>query len=239
MIFNFDVKGLEVVCVAYLSKDPVLCKELDDGVDIHGENQKALGLPPGKEGRGIAKIFKFRLIYGGSIFHTDPDFVDVSSSRSYWDKAIAKYYEKYKGIKAWHDKIVQEAGATGGLTSPTGREFSFEYKPGFNGDLKLPITQIKNYPVQSLGADIMSVLRVSIFRRVKDSGIECKFINTVHDSIVLDVKHKEDCFKLKEIFLESLGCFNDDFHKIFGIPFELKINGEFEIGENMYDTEVI
>jgi len=235
MIFNFDVKGLEVVCVAYLSKDPVLCKELDDGVDIHGVNQEVFGLPT----RHIAKILIFRIIYGGSIFHTDPDFVDVSSSKQYWDKVISKFYEKYKGIKAWHDKIVQEAGATGKLTSPTGREFSFEYKPGFNGDLKLPVTQIKNHPVQALGADIMSVLRVSAFRRVAAQQIECKFINTVHDSNVLDVKHKEDCFKLKEIFLESLGCFNDDFQKIFGIPFELKISGEFDIGENMFDTEVI
>jgi len=55
-ILNFDVKGLEVVCAAFLSKDEVLRKELVDGVDIHSENQKAFGLPE----RVIAKVLKFR-----------------------------------------------------------------------------------------------------------------------------------------------------------------------------------
>jgi DNA polymerase I-like protein with 3'-5' exonuclease and polymerase domains len=60
LIINADAKGLEVVCAAYLSGDKVLTKELWDGVDIHGGNQKAFHLPEGKEGRLIAKILVFR-----------------------------------------------------------------------------------------------------------------------------------------------------------------------------------
>lgn len=60
MILNFDVKGLEVVCAAYLSSDPVLYQELNDNVDIHSMNQQTLGLPEGKPGRLVAKVFLFR-----------------------------------------------------------------------------------------------------------------------------------------------------------------------------------
>lgn len=57
MLVNIDVKGLEVVVAAFLSQDQVLYKELNDGLDIHADNQKKFGLPD----RLIAKIFKFRL----------------------------------------------------------------------------------------------------------------------------------------------------------------------------------
>lgn len=57
MLINVDVKGLEVICAAYLSKDKVLYKELRDGLDIHSDNQAKFGLPD----RITAKIFKFKL----------------------------------------------------------------------------------------------------------------------------------------------------------------------------------
>lgn len=56
MIINCDVKSLEIVVAAWLSQDPVLIQELNDGVDIHGRNQEAFGLPE----RVIAKILVFR-----------------------------------------------------------------------------------------------------------------------------------------------------------------------------------
>lgn len=56
MIVQCDVKGLEVVCAAWLSQDKVLYNELNTNVDIHQANQDAFGLP----NRLVAKILKFR-----------------------------------------------------------------------------------------------------------------------------------------------------------------------------------
>lgn len=56
MLINVDVSGLEVVCAAYLSQDPVLMDELLTGKDIHTDNQQKFGLP----NRLIAKVLKFR-----------------------------------------------------------------------------------------------------------------------------------------------------------------------------------
>lgn len=55
-LVNGDVKSLEIVCCAELSKDQVLWKEILDKVDIHAGNQEVFGLPD----RLIAKIFVFR-----------------------------------------------------------------------------------------------------------------------------------------------------------------------------------
>ena len=56
VLLNYDVKGLEVVAAAYLSQDPVLMKELEDGVDIHSANETLFNLPS----RLVAKVLKFR-----------------------------------------------------------------------------------------------------------------------------------------------------------------------------------
>ena len=56
MIINIDIKGLEIVCAAYLSGDVTLKKELQDGADIHSNNQAAFNLPS----RLVAKTLAFR-----------------------------------------------------------------------------------------------------------------------------------------------------------------------------------
>ncbi len=148
MIVQADVKGLEVVGAAFLSKDKVLYNELNTGVDIHQANQDAFGLPD----RLIAKVLKFRLLYGGSeySFAQDPDFTPVSTSIKYWKKVIDKYYDKYNGIARWHDEIQRQVGKTGVYTSPFGRSYEWDcYK---FGSFKVPSTQVKNYPVNTIAA---------------------------------------------------------------------------------------
>jgi DNA polymerase I-like protein with 3'-5' exonuclease and polymerase domains len=145
MIVNVDVVGLEVVCAAFLAQDKVLIKELTDKEDIHSNNQKAFNLPS----RLVAKVLKFRLLYGGSEFSfaKDPDFTPVSTSQKYWRKVIDRYYEKYSGIAAWHNGLLATVSRTKKLEMPTGRIYNFDLVKGFNGELKLPETTIKNYPV--------------------------------------------------------------------------------------------
>lgn len=56
MLLQADASGLEIRVAAFLSQDPVLLKELWDGVDIHSDNMVKFGLPE----RGLAKTFVFR-----------------------------------------------------------------------------------------------------------------------------------------------------------------------------------
>lgn len=235
MILNFDVKGLEAVCAAYLSSDPVLYQELNDNIDLHSMNQQALGLPEGKEGRLVAKVFLFRIIYGGMFFHNDPDFAKVSTSRKFWEKKLELFFEKYKRLKQWHGELLRTVADTGQIVSPTGRVYQYEYKRGYSGDLELPATQIKNYIVQGLGADIMSVIRVDFYRRFKNANIKGLLVNTVHDSIVLDLETKKDVDKSVEMIYNVLLDFPQNFEKIFGVPFDLEIRGEMEVGQNMME----
>lgn len=234
MIIQCDVKGLEVVCAAWLSQDKVLYKELIDGVDIHQANQDAFGLP----NRLIAKILKFRTIYGGNeySFANDPDFTPVSSSTKYWKKVLEKYFAKYYGLAAWHQKICAEVGRTGMLTTPLGRTFKWDVMKF--GSFKVPDTQVKNYPVQGTGADIVSVARVLLRQRWKKANISGMLVNTVHDSIVADVEKKE----VDKTVTLMYNVFRDvprNINNIFGVNFDLETKVEILVGQDMYHLEEV
>jgi DNA polymerase I-like protein with 3'-5' exonuclease and polymerase domains len=101
------------------------------------------------------------LIYGGSAYSyaNDPDFTSVSRDVKFWQRVIDEYYNKYQGIKKWHDSLLNTVKKQGYIEIPSGR--FYEFKPEFkHGDWKWPLTTIKNYPVQGFGADL--VMPVSV-----------------------------------------------------------------------------
>lgn len=235
-IVNSDAKALEVNCAAYLSQDPVLLEEVRSGFDMHSSNQQVLGLPT----RLIAKTFVFRLIYGGSAYaySVDADFASCGFSQKKWQEIIDKFYEKYKGLYAWHIKIVQEAIQHGQLVMPTGRVYKYEPSTNYKGERVWPRTTILNYPVQGLGADIMTIVRVDFFNRLKNLNLEAKIINTVHDSIVVDCPKKE-VDTITDLFYNIYMDVPKNFQKLFGVEYNLPLTNEISVGPNLKDlTEI-
>jgi DNA polymerase I-like protein with 3'-5' exonuclease and polymerase domains len=144
-LVNVDAKHLDWTTAVFLSQDAVGIQEIKDGFDLHTDNQRVFGLPS----RLIAKIFLFRIIFGGTAFsfYKDPDFDEAKYSLAQWEGVIEKFYAKYKGIYEWHQRIVKEATTKKKLSIPTGRSWRFEMVKNYKGELEWPITQIKNYIV--------------------------------------------------------------------------------------------
>jgi DNA polymerase I-like protein with 3'-5' exonuclease and polymerase domains len=140
MLINVDVKSLEVFVVADLSGDKVLKEELlTPGYDMHSNNQTTFGLPD----RVTAKRFVFKLIYGATAFGyaNDPDFFTVSRNNKFWQKVIDSFYEK----------LIATAQRQQYLEIPSGTYYPMEPFFTEQGELKWPITRIKNYPVNCSG----------------------------------------------------------------------------------------
>lgn len=235
MLLQADAKALEWVCASFLSQDKTAYKEIWENVDQHTDNQKRFNLPS----RLIAKTFVFRLIYGGSAFSyaNDPNFKDIGGE-AFWEGVIREFYSKYDGLGQWHTKIVQDAMRDRKLTMPTGRVYNYE--PFVKGNkITWPRTKILNYPVQGLGADLMSIARVSLANRIR--GMEgVKLINTVHDSIILDFDDKI-CDNISLVKLVDK-CFTDvpaNFKKLFGVDFNLPMRVECQVGPNWKDMEIV
>jgi DNA polymerase I-like protein with 3'-5' exonuclease and polymerase domains len=232
MLVNVDVKALEWVTGTWLSQDKVAYQEIIEGRDQHTDNQEKFKLPS----RLIAKIFVFRLIYGGSAYAyaNDPDFEIVRGSQQFWQDAIDAFYKKYPGWSQWHAEIYKTVVETGQLTMPTGRKFIYER----NARGEWPRTEILNFPVQGTGADLVSIARTIAWRRIKDAGYIALPVSTVHDSIVYDAPERE-AKDIGRIILESIQATPKRFSELFDVNFDLPLTGEVEIGYNYKDMQDI
>lgn len=235
MLLQADAKQLEWVGATYLSQDPTAIKEIWGSVDMHSDNQKRFNLPT----RLIAKTFVFRLIYGGSAYSyaNDPDFKDIGGE-NFWQEVIDSFYDKYQGLKKWHDEIFFKAKRDRKLVMPTGRIYHYEPEIKYE-KVKYPRTKILNYPVQGLGADLMAIARVSLRNRLKGKeGIQ--LVNTVHDSIIIDFDTKM-WYNIDIVNIVDK-CFEDvpsNFKKLFGIDFNLPMRVECQIGKSWGDMEIV
>jgi DNA polymerase-1 len=230
-LVNADVKGLEVVVAAELSNDPVLKQEIKDKVDIHEVNRDRFKLGEGKAGRLIAKIFKFRLIYGGSAYSyaNDSDFMGVSSSEKFWQGVIDEYYDKYKGIRKWHNSLIEYAKKNGQLEIPSGRFFPIV--PDWKKREPWPITVIKNYPVQGFGADLVMLARLQASKMIRTSGLHALLISTIHDSIIADCPENE-VEAVGRILNQAVEDVPMLCKQVYGYAFSLPLTAEVQYGPN-------
>lgn len=223
---------LEVVVAAYLSQDPVLMHEVRDGVDLHTNNQQRFKLPT----RTLAKIFKFRLIYGGSAwsYALDPSFNQISDKPEYWQGIIDEYYKKYNVLQKWHEGLVATVIQENRLVMPTGRIYEFE--PYLKrGKYVWPRTKILNYPVQGLGHDLMAIARVVAFKRLR--GIpDLRFVNSVHDSIIIDLP-EHLCYNVAHTLEEVFNDIPTNFRRQFGVEFNLPMKAEVKFGPTWADMK--
>ena len=203
MLVQVDASQLEWRTILQLAQDEVGIREVLEKQDAHSLNQAAMNLPS----RLIAKIFLFRTIFRGSgySFANDPDFMHVSTSPKFWDEKNEAFFRKYYGIDRCHNKWKDDVLKTGVIVGPFGRAWTIGLRYDWKGELKIPWTTLTNYPVQGTGADIMMLVRIMAYKRIKKSGLPIIFVSTVHDSIVVDCA-AEHVQQVVDIFHS---CFND------------------------------
>ena len=96
-------------------------------------------------------------------------------------------------------------------------------------------TQIKNYPVQSFAtADIVPLILLEIDKQL--TNLESCIVNTVHDSIVIDV-HPKEIDKVTQIIKSLNDVITDLVSKHFKIEFNVPLLLEAKIGDNWLDTK--
>lgn len=179
------------------------------------------------------------LLYGGSAYSyaNDPDFMSVSTDEKFWQEVIDKYYDKYKGIAKWHKQLVETAQKEGKLTIPSGRYYPIKPDKNYRGELKWPLTVIKNYPVQGFGADLVKIARLETKKRLlQEEGIRAHLVCTVHDSIVIDC-HDEDVTRVGRLLFESIERVPELCKQIWNYDFKVPITSEVQYGPNKADME--
>tara|TARA_X000001388_G_scaffold25369_1_gene17718 strand:- start:2664 stop:4706 length:2043 start_codon:yes stop_codon:yes gene_type:complete len=224
-VLEADFAQLEFRAAAYLSQDGVAIEEVSTGFDVHSYTAKVISDAGQPTSRQDAKAHTFAPLYGATGFGRTP--------------AEAEYYahftQKYEGVADWHTRLAKEAMNTSKIITPSGREFSFPDVVRKATGKVSHFTQIKNYPVQSFAtADIVPIALLHI-DKLLDTMKSC-VVNTVHDSIVIDVHPDEE-----KAVIEVINSTNRDLPSLittrWGIVFNVPLLLESKIGDNWLDVK--
>lgn len=189
-----DFAGEELRIVTNLSGEPVWIKEFNEGSgDLHTITAKAFfGGTITKQQRQQGKMANFSLVYGGGtqaiMRATKCTMQEAARRKVNFDKAMPVFNEWVKKQKS---RVKQEKG----VYTAFGRWMAV---PDVDSPDKAVVAACEryslNYPIQGSGADIMKMALVMLYKRFwKEGWIQseaARFMLTVHDEIVFEVKHE-------------------------------------------------
>ena len=226
-IMEADFAQLEFRVAAYLSQDEVAIKEVSEGFDVHSYTAQVITEAGQPTSRQEAKAHTFAPLYGATGYGRTP--------------AEARYYEhfteKYKGIARWHRELAKEVLTFKKITTPSGRQFSFPNTKRRKNGTVTNFTAIKNYPVQSFAtADIVPVVLIELNKRLKP--LQSMLVNSVHDSVVIDI-HPDEEQKVISLIGDINGELKSLIDNKFKINFNVPLLLEAKVGVNWLEQQEV
>ena len=198
-ILSADYSQIELRILAHLSKDERLIKAFISDEDIHASAAALLfGVPIDKvtkEQRRTAKTMNYSIVYGIS---ANSLANELSISKKEAKKLIDNYFIKYKGVKAYFDKTIEEAKAKGYVCTIMGRR---RYVPEIQSEKRylreFGKRAAQNATVQGSGADLIKVAMIKIADYLgkfdtatpadNSTKKKTKMLLSVHDELVFEV----------------------------------------------------
>lgn len=228
LILEGDFAQLEFRVAGFLADDPKILEDVVAKVDVHTETATIIyGVFDG-EGkhprRQDAKGHTFKPLYGGTSGTED--------EKRYYKAFLTKY----EGVKGWQDGMMEEALTKKKLTLPSGRVLRFPNVKREAWGIS-NATTIKNWPVQSFAtADLLPISLVHLHKGLKH--LESMIINTVHDSIIVDV-HPAEVEEVVAIFKEAMACLPEESERRFGVKYNMPVGFDVKLGSNWLELEEV
>jgi hypothetical protein len=121
--------------------------------------------------------------------------------------------------------------------APTGRAYTFPRADVAHREWFWR-PKILNYPVQGLGADLVAIGRVTMWKRLRKLRVPVLFQSTVHDSVDLDLDSKlNPWYNICRVVENSIQDIPINFERLFNVPFDLPLNCEITYGPNLRDQQ--
>jgi len=181
-----DYSQVELRILAHISQDADLIETFRRGADIHRATaSKMFNIPENAltpDQRRAAKTINFGVLYGMSAFRLSNELnIPTAQAKDFIDA----YFARYPKIQEYLDRTLQEARATGKVTTLFGR---VRYIPEIHnksftvrGNAERMAT---NAPIQGTAADILKLAMIALDERL---GGDARMLLTVHDEIVIEV----------------------------------------------------
>jgi len=192
-LVSADYSQIELRVFAHYSGDPAFKEAFEKGEDVHTKTaSEIMGVPPQEvtpEMRRIAKAINFGIIYGMGPQKLSQELeIDLPSAKKY----IAAYYERYKGVLAYKEKMINEAREKGYVTTLFNRR---RYVPDIDHPKQVIRAEAEriavNTPIQGTAADLIKKAMINLHRRLKGNAYQAKMLLQVHDELLFEVPEAE------------------------------------------------
>lgn len=224
-IMEADFAQLEFRTAAFLSQDPVAMKEVEEGFDVHSYTAKIITDAGQTTSRQEAKAHTFAPLYGAT------GYGRTEAEAAYYQH----FMEKYRGVAAWHKVLAKQALGYRIVRIPSGREYSFPNVQRRRDGTVTNFTAIKNYPVQGFAtADIVPLVVVEIYKRL--DRLQSVVVNSVHDSIVIDV-HPDEVDQVKHVIEDTQKNLQLLIKQRWNVEFNVPLALEAKIGDNWLEQK--
>ncbi len=205
IFIDADYSQIELRVLAHISKDEHMIDAFKNDEDIHKQAaSKVLGIPiekVTKEQRSAAKAVNFGIVYGISDYGLAQQ-LGISNKKA--KEYIKQYLEKYSGVKAFMDNIVEKAKEDGYVeTLFHRRRYIPELKSNNYMIRQFGSRAAMNTPIQGTAADIMKIAMINVFNKLQEENLDAKLVLQIHDELIIecDEKIKE---KVKEILQDCM-----------------------------------
>jgi DNA polymerase-1 len=193
VLLTADYSQIELRLLAHFSRDPLLVEAYRRGDDIHTLTaSQVFGVPPlmvTPDHRRQAKVVNFGIVYGLSAFGLSQQLgIEPGEAKQF----IAAYFEKYKGVRAFIDKTLEEARRNMKVTTLFGRVRPIPDINSKNANQRgFAERTAVNTPLQGTAADLIKIAMIRIDAVLRERGMKSRMTLQVHDELVFEVPEDE------------------------------------------------
>ncbi|MBI4469777.1 MAG: DNA polymerase I [Acidobacteria bacterium] len=193
LFISADYSQIDLRVLAHVSEDPVMTEAFRRGADIHTQVARSVfgAQTPAeeKEFRRQAKIVNFAIAYGIGAFGLSQR---VGLPRKEAQRVIDAYYKLYAGVRAYMDRIPEEARRLGYVSTLGGRRRPIPQiaDRNFNNRARAEREAI-NAPIQGGAADIFKMAMLRVHHALRRESLRTRMVLQVHDEIVLEAPEQE------------------------------------------------
>jgi DNA polymerase-1 len=192
-LLSADYSQIELRILAHFSGDAVLVEAFTTGQDIHSRTaQEVFGVGPlaqTAEHRRAAKVINFGIIYGLSPFGLAQNLqIDQKEAARF----ITAYFERYRGVKEYLDRSLEEVRRSGFTRTLFGRRRPIPEisSPQFNLRGLAERTAL-NTPLQGTAADLIKLAMIRIQHELQARQLQSRMILQVHDELLFEAPPDE------------------------------------------------
>jgi DNA polymerase-1 len=188
-----EYSQIELRMMAHLSGDPAFIEAFRQGGDIHRQTAALIfGVDPAEvtaDMRARAKTVNFATIYGQGPFALSRQLgISQDDARGF----IARYFERFSGVRAFLDHQVELARQQGYVETLFKRRRYIPEIKERNFNLRAyGERNAQNSPLQGSAADLIKLAMVRIHRAIRAQGLAGRMLLQVHDELIFEAPPEE------------------------------------------------